>query len=376
MAARVPLSTLLSRVLIAYTIEFDNEFEHQSPHQTTWGPAAHSRRGPWLVSMAMWSNFMQYVSAPGAPLHELDDLVRMTNLGGMERWGYVVVEPDPAEARPKPPRRDWLVRPTPAGERAQEVWRPLAGMIEKRWQSRFGEEALTTLRASSQALVGQFGLELPQYLPVVNFAGGMRAALPHLASRRPVTSGAPDLSVLLSQVLLAYTLEVERESDLSLAISANALRVLDVAGVPVRDLPRLAGVSKEAISASVGFMERSGYLVVEPDPGAGRAKVARLTAKGGNAAAAYRRLVGLVEDRWEARFGADRVRALRESLQGLVDAPEGERSRLAEGLVPYPDGWRASKRYVAQTTAVADDPVAALPHYPMVLHRGGWPDGS
>jgi hypothetical protein len=23
-----------------------------------------------------------------------------------------------------------------------------------------------------------------------------------------------------------------------------------------------------------------------------------------------------------------------------------------------------------------NDPSAGLPHYPMVLHRGGWPDGS
>jgi len=45
-------------------------------------------------------------------------------------------------------------------------------------------------------------------------------------------------------------------------------------------------------------------------------------------------------------------------------------------LQPYPDGWRASKAYAARTQAVIDDPTAALPHYPMVLHRGGWPDGS
>ena len=32
--------------------------------------------------------------------------------------------------------------------------------------------------------------------------------------------------------------------------------------------------------------------------------------------------------------------------------------------------------YPRQTTAVLDDPGAALPHYPTVLHRGGWPDGS
>ena len=35
------------------------------------------------------------------------------------------------------------------------------------------------------------------------------------------------------------------------------------------------------------------------------------------------------------------------------------------GLQPYPDGWRAKVR--APET---------LPHHPMVLHRGGFPDGS
>ena len=34
-AAGLPLSTLLSQALVAFTIEFDNEFEHQMPHRTT-----------------------------------------------------------------------------------------------------------------------------------------------------------------------------------------------------------------------------------------------------------------------------------------------------------------------------------------------------
>ena len=38
---------------------------------------------------------------------------------------------------------------------------------------------------------------------------------------------------------------------------------------------------------------------------------------------------------------------------------------LFQGLEPYPDNWRASVRR----------PVT-LPYYPMVLHRGGYPDGS
>jgi hypothetical protein len=42
-----------------------------------------------------------------------------------------------------------------------------------------------------------------------------------------------------------------------------------------------------------------------------------------------------------------------------------ERSPLFAGLKPYPDGWRGDVR-----------PADTLPWFPMVLHRGGWPDGS
>jgi len=47
----------------------------------------------------------------------------------------------------------------------------------------------------------------------------------------------------------------------------------------------------------------------------------------------------------------------------------------ASSVCVQPAEWRASKPYVAHTRAVLDDPTARLPHSPMVLHRGGWPDG-
>src|SRR5277367_944777 len=86
-----PHSTLLSQVLVAFTIEFDNEFEHQMPHRTTnHQSAAGTRQGPWLVSMAMWSNCMQFVGEGGVTIVELERLARTkTNLNGMERWGYI-----------------------------------------------------------------------------------------------------------------------------------------------------------------------------------------------------------------------------------------------------------------------------------------------
>ena len=96
----LPLPTLLSRLLIAFTIEFDNEAEHRLEHRTTGGVAGGTGRGPWLVSQAMWANFMQFVPGDGVPLHEVDDLARITNLAGLQRWGYVTAGPDPADGRP------------------------------------------------------------------------------------------------------------------------------------------------------------------------------------------------------------------------------------------------------------------------------------
>ena len=71
----LPLPTLLSQSLVAFTIEFDNEAEHRMPHRTTRynDPGL---RGPWLVSMAMWLNCMQYLTGEPVPVSELEQRAR------------------------------------------------------------------------------------------------------------------------------------------------------------------------------------------------------------------------------------------------------------------------------------------------------------
>jgi DNA-binding MarR family transcriptional regulator len=380
-AAALPLTALLSQVLVAFTIEADNELEHRLPHRTTRGPAASSRRGPWLVSLVMWSNFLRFVSADGVPVRELPALAGMSReaissqLTRMEKWcGYVTAGPDPSDSRPAP-RRDWIVRPTPAGLRAQQIWRTLPELIEERWQGRFGPGEASGLRESLQAVAGQLDASLPHYLPV----GGTAVLQPR--GQVPAGRGAgadPRLSLaaLLSRVLLAFTIDFERSPGLPLVISANTLRVLTDEGVRLADLPRRAGISKEAASVSLGILESRGYAEAGPDPATGRRKAARLTPKGLRSQDASRRLLAAIEERWRARYGPDCTGRLRESLQRLLDPVDGGQSRLSEGLRPYPDGWRAHKPYLPQTTAMINDPGGSLPHYPVVSHRGGFPDGS
>jgi len=339
------LPTALSQALIAFTIEFDNEFENRIEHHT----GNRAGRGVWLTSMVMWSNFMRLIPPGGVALAAVKASGRITNLDGLQRWGYINVEP-----------ADQTVHLKPGGRRAQEVWRPLAGEVEQRWRERFGDAAIDELR---QALSSVADPALPLYMPVLGYADGMRAG--HV--RAAPGAVAEDLAALLSQALLSFTLEYEDESELSLALSADVVRVLSADGVSIRDLPGSSGVSKEAITAAVGFLQRNGYAAVEPDP-AGGSKLVRLTEKGLAAQAQHARLAKAVERRWRNRLGGDFDRLAKALITGR---------QLALGLQPYPDGWRAARNpYRARTQAVLADPAAALPRYPMVLHRGGYPDGS
>lgn len=340
------LPAALSWALLAFTIELDNEFEHRMPNRTADRPDS---RGVWLASMAMWSNFVRLVPPDGVPLSSVEANARITNLGGLQRWGYVDVSAG-------------TVRLKPGGRRARQVWTPLAGEIEARWRDRLGHAAVDELR---EALSSVADPALPWYLPVVGYADGMRSDHARGVGG-PGAAGDRDLAALLSQVLLAFTFEYEAQSRLSLPMAEDVLRVLDGDGVRVRDLPALSGVSKEGLAAATGFLDRHGYAVTEPDP-SGRGKLVRLTRKGVTAQVEHGTLLEAVERRWAARLGKDLDR-LRDAL--ITD------DRLSLGLTPYPDGWRARNPYRTRTLATLADPVATLPRYPMVLHRGGYPDGS
>jgi hypothetical protein len=168
---RLPSSALLSQVLVAFTIELDNEFERLMRHRTTnHGSTADSRHAPWLTPMVMWSSCLRFVGEDGVTVGELQRLARTgTNLDGMRRWGYIVVKPDPADTRPKPPRSALVIRATRAGRKAQEVWRPLFDLIEERWQARFGKDEIGRLRDALQTVASELDSGLPDCLPILGY---------------------------------------------------------------------------------------------------------------------------------------------------------------------------------------------------------------
>jgi hypothetical protein len=166
------------------------------------------------------------------------------------------------------------------------------------------------------------------------------------------------LSTLLARAILAMAIEFDARSSLSLATTQLLAPIL-AEPTPMRDLPLRGGVSKEAIAIEVGRLERTGLATVSA-PG----KVVALTREGILAAEEAEDRRDELDEKWSARS------SLPDVLAAIVT------QKLAEGLEPPSSGWRARSPYLAQTRATLADPAAALPRFPMVSHRGGYPDGS
>ena len=407
--ALLPLSALLSQALVAFTMEADNEAEHRLPHRTTDDGASPGAPpgAPWNTSLLMWANCLRHLPDEGITVAELRHRARTgTNLDGMRRWGYVTFTPDPGHG--KPPRRDAVIAPTRWGRAARDTWREVTAHVESSWQDRLGADAFTALRDALAGVVARLDPALPDCLPILGYGLYSRADRPGRAAGTPnppastavpadaispasaaslvhtvlpAAAAAPaavapaagagaaplpaaglPLWALLSRPLLAFATQYEAEPGPSIAVSANVLRVLTDTGVPTSDIPALGGVSKESVAMAAGWLRTAGLVTEGPDAAGGRRKITRLTPHGARARDEYPALAAGIERDWRTRFGDAVVSALRESLAPLL---AGDPPPLAAGLSPYPDNWRARR-----------PPPATLPHYPMTLHRGGYPDGS
>lgn len=173
-------------------------------------------------------------------------------------------------------------------------------------------------------------------------------------------------------------------------LCANTLRVLNDQLIPESEIPRLTGCSPE--TSGVGWQIKP-FIVVESAPPPRRGKLVRLSPVGLLARENYYNVSSAVEKRWEMHFGKQKIHRLRESLSGLFVPRGGERLLIAEGFVSpegtvrsgtqapalgrHDVGAAAKQRMrdrVAQTALFIQDPIGALPHYPLWdMNRGFGP---
>jgi DNA-binding MarR family transcriptional regulator len=86
-------------------------------------------------------------------------------------------------------------------------------------------------------------------------------------------------------------------------------------GSRLTDLADRAMMTKQTVGEVVSDLEKRGYVERVPDPADGRAKIIRLTTKGQEVYLIGWQLNDEIEQEWAARFGEDRVAALREVLE-------------------------------------------------------------
>lgn len=346
----LPLPTLLSQALVAFTIEADHLFECRMPHCTTESRTrGEPIAGPWLISMPFWANCLKHVEAEGMTLGALLDreliagrFLQGSN-PGLVRWGYLRLVAGTASS--KKLDREWTVAPTREGRLAQRTWAPLPAEVDARWIERWPEVA--ALRAALERLAVTADRELPDHLPVNGGHDG-RVTLPR---RPPRPTANLDVGTLLAKALLLFTLEVEATSPVALVHSANVLRPLADGPILQGDLPRAMGVAKETVAVMTGQLRREGLVTVS-----GSKEVA-ITDAGRQAAAEADETVAGVEAGWPSE--------LRARLEPLVGDGSVAGSALAEAIRPPEGTWR-HRRPRPQT----------LPHHPVISHRGGYPDGS
>ncbi|WP_152360872.1 hypothetical protein [Microlunatus speluncae] len=324
------LPTLLAQALIAYRIELDNEFELRLRRSGFAGFKLPVEFWPLIRPVAdERTPIAVLLEQTGRPRREL-----FPAIGGIERWGYVEVRLD-ADTQPRRPRQDGygsgrrlrpgsVLIPTPVGRRARDLWPSVIASMGDRWAERFGPAAMTDLDTSLAMII---------------------------------ESRAESLPDRLAAVLQAFASEVDADSPVPMRIAANFLPALSADPTPIGELPRRTGITGRPVTPALGALTRAGLITSGP-VAVGRGKAVTLTPDGLAEQVAFTDRVAAVEGSWRDRYGAAVITSLHDALDALTP-------KLAEGLQPPEQGWRASREYAAQTRAILDDPRSGLPRHPI-----------
>lgn len=90
-------------------------------------------------------------------------------------------------------------------------------------------------------------------------------------------------------------------------------------GLRPSELASTVGLSKQAVNDLLGELERNGYVERHPDPGDRRARVLRLTGQGEKLQRTAHETSRTLEAAWASSVGAKRFKALRSTLEDMVE---------------------------------------------------------
>lgn len=93
------------------------------------------------------------------------------------------------------------------------------------------------------------------------------------------------------------------------------------------ELAEYLGITKQAVSKMVDYLEKSGYVMRQTHPTDKRGKIIVLTEQGSLVVKAKEEILTEIEQRWIESIGAERMRMLNEDLTKLIyETNEGKLS--------------------------------------------------
>ncbi|MEA3078043.1 MAG: hypothetical protein QOF60_2951 [Actinomycetota bacterium] len=320
MADTSPLPVLLSRVLGELTAEVESA----------------AGVGPGMPSLAVWSNVVRCVAdgrADGIGERALPAAARISRrlataaVTGSTRREWITAE---AEAGSKARH----LRLTDAGRAAADVRPARLGVLDAEWKDR-------PLRGLLEGLVSQFELELPQFPASYGTADPSAIGGPytpggkHGVDWKPVprregdTVSSLPLTALLSQALVAFTMDYERAFPWPLASTANVLVHLASEPRPLADVPGDHGIAGNGKS----LLERHLIATVTADPANPKRKLVALTDRGAAVVHHHPARLEAVEAEWRNRYRDALVAGLRQALGAVPtnDHPDHVVSPLHRG---------------------------------------------
>lgn len=97
-----------------------------------------------------------------------------------------------------------------------------------------------------------------------------------------------------------------------------AFQLLAPNGATINEIGEHLGVTKQAASQMVEYLEQHSYVSRQPHPGDKRNKVVLLTAKGWECIKAVEKILGNLEQQWSDLLGYERMATLRVDLHRLI----------------------------------------------------------
>ena len=282
-------------------------------------------------SIGSYSNLLRCVGPSGVLERDLPTSAKLskrlatTAVNAAVGAGWITAEPAKGKRR--------TLTLTDSGMHFADEWADRLARLDERWSG-------SGLRRSVERLVAGLPYELPRFPasygsadpsaiggPFVQHSPRRQGVPAHGADWRPVPRGAGDtvshlpVTALLSQALMAFTIDYEDRFPWPLASTANVLRHIGKDPTPLSQLPEGHGITGHGKS----LLER--HLIVSVADGA-----VALTDRGEQVLSHHPARLEATEAIWRERHGDAVVDELRDHLRGVAStAPSRPRHLMWSG---------------------------------------------